>query len=342
MDDNLHHRFILPDRSYQGLVRSELRKMAQSAGFTGHRLGEIEIIIAEITSNLVKHAIKGGIILSRVISHPEKGIELIAIDNGPGMRMPTKMMEDGQSTKSTLGQGLGAIRRLSDLFDMYTLRTWGTIVLSRTYIKKGVKNSRYSFELNGIRVAKKEESKCGDAWSIRETDKILKLALIDGLGHGNSANAAAMVAVNTLVTNPANNPVDELRNLHDTLKKTRGAVVNVAHFDKKNKQLYYSGVGNISMRIITPNMSKGCFSYNGIVGHILPASLNNHQMQWNEKVDTVVMHSDGLTSRWDLQKYPGLLNHHGTVISAALYKDHNRGSDDSTVIVGKFAKRLNG
>ena len=169
-----------------------------------------------------------------------------------------------------------------------------------------------------------------------------KIFLIDGLGHGNSANAAAMVAVNTLVTNPANNPVDELRNLHDTLKKTRGAVVNVAHFDKKNKQLYYSGVGNISMRIITPNMSKGCFSYNGIVGHILPASLNNHQMQWNEKVDTVVMHSDGLTSRWDLQKYPGLLNHHGTVISAALYKDHNRGSDDSTVIVGKFAKRLNG
>jgi anti-sigma regulatory factor (Ser/Thr protein kinase) len=121
MADYQHRLFALPDRTYQGLVRSELRKLAESAGFKGHRLGEVEIIIAEITSNLVKYAQKKPFILARVIQDEGGGIELIAIDQGPGMRMPAKMMEDGLSTQNTLGQGLGAIRRLSHVFDLYSM-----------------------------------------------------------------------------------------------------------------------------------------------------------------------------------------------------------------------------
>src|ERR1700743_3327402 len=102
MADHPHSKFVLPDRTYQGLVRSELKKMAESAGFAGHRLGEAEIIIAEITSNLVKHATKGGQILARVIDRPSRGIEMIAFNSGPGMHKPVKMMEDGHSTSNTL------------------------------------------------------------------------------------------------------------------------------------------------------------------------------------------------------------------------------------------------
>ena len=75
-----HRRFALPDRSYQAIVRSEVRQMAEDAGFTGHRLGEVEIIIAEITSNLVKYADKGGVILARPLTNPGKGIEIIKTD----------------------------------------------------------------------------------------------------------------------------------------------------------------------------------------------------------------------------------------------------------------------
>src|SRR6478609_3425195 len=102
MADDQHHRFLLPDRSYQGIVRSELRKLAVASNFTGHRLCEIELIIAEITSNLVKHATKGGMILARTVRNKSGGFEIIAIDNGPGINLPLKMMEDGQSTKRTL------------------------------------------------------------------------------------------------------------------------------------------------------------------------------------------------------------------------------------------------
>ena len=338
MADYQHRLFALPDRTYQGMVRSELRKLAETAGFKGHRLGEIEIIIAEITSNLVKYAKKNPFILARIIQEDGGGIEMIAIDQGPGMRMPAKMMEDGHSTQKTLGQGLGAIRRLSNVFDLYSMAGWGTILLSKSFIEKGYKAATNIFTVDAVCVAKKDQVVCGDAWSVRRESKKLKIAMIDGLGHGSSAHTAALLAVETLDQHPKNQPTEELREIHEALKKTRGAVITIAHIDHLNHQMHYSGVGNISMKMVSTLNAKGCFSYNGIVGHILPASLNNHTLQINEKMDMLVMHSDGINSRWDLQKYPGLLQHHPAVICATIYKDHDRGNDDSTILVAKFAK----
>lgn len=337
-DGNVHVRLPLPDRSYQGMVRSELRRLAESAGFKGHRLAEIEIIIAEITSNLVKHATKGGVILAKKIVGKPPGIEFISIDNGPGMRSVTSMMEDGKSTSKTLGQGLGAIKRLSDVFDLYSLPGWGTVLFSRSYAAKmqGVVNG--FFEVNAISVPKKEQTVCGDAWSARVQGRKIKLAMIDGLGHGPTAHAAASLAVEKLAVLSKQEPKDELTTVHQELKKTRGAVITVAHIDTINHQLSYSGVGNIAMKMITPSLAKGFSSYNGIVGHIMPASLNTHTVIWNEKTDYLIMHSDGISTRWDVGKYPGILHHHCMLLCAAIYKDFDRGNDDSTILVGKMLK----
>jgi len=329
---------MLPDRSYQGMVRSELRKMAEGSGFKGHRLGEIEIIIAEITSNLVKHATKGAYILARSLKDIGGGIEMIAIDHGPGMRMLAKMMEDGHSTKKTLGQGLGAIRRLSSIFDLYSMAGWGTVLFSRSYLEKDFQTSSNTLMVETLCVAKKDQIVCGDAWSINSEGRFLKIAVIDGLGHGSAAHEAATLAVNKLRFHRKNRPTESLRELHEALKKTRGAVITIVQIDRVNQQLAYSGVGNISMKMISALGAKGCFSYNGIVGHILPGSLNDHFLQWNEKMDSVIMHSDGISSRWDIQKYPGILSHHPLVICASLYKDYDRGNDDSTILIAKFAK----
>ncbi|HTL10726.1 MAG TPA: ATP-binding protein [Chitinophagaceae bacterium] len=336
--DNVHVRFPLPDRSYQALVRSQLRQLAITAGFEGHRLGEIEIIIAEITSNIVKHTTKGGVILAKKLAGPEAGIEFIAIDDGPGMRRSAKMMEDGNSTTKTLGQGLGAIRRLSAVFDMFSLMGWGTVLFSRSYIDKQKAPPSSVFEINAICVAKKDQLLCGDAWSARVQGKKTKIALIDGLGHGAPAHAASSLAVEKLDHYSRLSPVEELQALHNELKKTRGAVVTIAHIDHGNNQLLYSGVGNISMKLLTPAIAKGCFSYNGIVGHIMPGFLNNQSFICNEKTDVLIMHSDGIGTRWDVNKYPGILQHHSVLLCAALYKDADRGTDDSTVLVGKMLK----
>jgi anti-sigma regulatory factor (Ser/Thr protein kinase) len=77
MAEPVHTRFHLPDRTYQAIVRADIKKIAESTGFTGYRLGEVEIIIAEITSNLVKHAAKGGTLLVRKIDGEQAGMEII-------------------------------------------------------------------------------------------------------------------------------------------------------------------------------------------------------------------------------------------------------------------------
>lgn len=335
MADASYTRFALPDRTYQAVIRAELRKKAEDAGFIGHRLGEAEIIIAEITSNLVKHAGKDCTILVRQLSDGKGGIELIAIDSGPGIRRPLKMMQDGQSTKNTLGQGLGAIQRLSNYFDLYSMPGWGTILYSRVHVDKKHNPAPENFDVSVLSVAKEKQVLNGDGWCMVNDGKKIRLVVIDGLGHGAAAHDAAQEAINSFKQFPKRNPTEQLRSLHESLRKTRGAVATIVYVDEKNRQLMYSGVGNISMKVISAANIHGCFSYNGIVGHIMPASLNDHLLQWNNKTDIIIMHSDGLTGRWDVKKYPGIMQHNLVLLCAALYKDHSRGNDDTTILAGR-------
>jgi anti-sigma regulatory factor (Ser/Thr protein kinase) len=338
MVDAPHSRFQLPDRSYQAIVRSELKRIADTAGFSGHRLGELEIIIAEITSNLIKHASKGGEILAKPFSLPGKGMEIIAIDNGPGMSRPLKMMEDGVSSSKTLGQGLGAIRRLSDNFDLYSLPGWGTVLWSRVFVDRKQVPPKNVIDISVLNTAKQGEEVSGDAWNFNRTAKNLRIMLIDGLGHGVQANIAAREALSSFRHNNTLRPSEQLRTMHADLKKTRGGVVSVVQIDEVNNQVVYSGVGNISMKLLSGGRSKGCFSYNGIVGHIMPSTLEDHQIHWDKQTDILVIHSDGVSARWDVAKYPGILQHSGMILCGALYKDFNRNNDDSTILVVKFVK----
>jgi hypothetical protein len=47
----------------------------------------------------------------------------------------------------------------------------------------------------------------------------------------------------------------------------------------------------------------------------------------------VVLHSDGLQTRWRLEAYPGLARRHPSLIAGVLYRDFTRGRDDVTVLV---------
>ena len=53
----------------------------------------------------------------------------------------------------------------------------------------------------------------------------------------------------------------------------------------------------------------------------------------------VVLHSDGLKSRWDLSLYPGLSVRHPALIAAVLYRDFARDHDDVTVFVVRADQR---
>jgi len=330
---NEPHRLIsLPNRTYQAVARSEIKRIAGAVGFDAKRMAELEIIIAEITSNIVKHTTSGGELLIKVLQDDRDGLEIIAIDNGPGVSNIAKMLEDGVSSTNTLGQGLGAIRRLADQFDIYSIKGWGTVLLARIFKERNTVSKKKNIEAGIIMVAKEGETECGDNYQFYIRGNQLKFALSDGLGHGKNAAIAARESLLAFKQNIVLPPNEQIKRIHECIKKTRGAVMNITHIDLTTKQAVYCGVGNIASRIQSAAKYKSCISYNGIVGHSIPTTLNNHVMLWN-KHDLLIIHSDGLSSRWDLQKYPSVTLRDRSIIAAVLYKDFFRKTDDVTIAV---------
>lgn len=326
------------------MIKKDLRKIAEKAGFSGSRLGEVEIIISEMTSNLVKHAFGEGEILVKTITEGEKtGLEFICIDNGPGMADPQRMLQDGTSTVGTLGQGLGAIARLSDDFEIFSRQALGTILLSRIFIERNnneilaPKLSKNNLELRTLMVSKPGETCCGDGWAFSRKFGIPTLLAVDGLGHGPEANNAAREAINYFLNTNERIPSVLLTSIHNHIRKTRGVVGAAISYDEKKKTLNYCGIGNISTRIFTHDAVKSFFSYNGIIGMNKPSSIHTQEFECEAPV-MVVITSDGIKSRWDLNKYPNIIKHEPSIIAALVYRDFARRTDDTLVTVLKTPK----
>ena len=331
-----HVRFPVPERSYVGITKREISKLAEMEGFDEAHRGKIDIVVSELASNLAKHGTLHGELLVRTyLKDDAPAIEILSVDNGPGMRDPGRMMEDGTSTYGSKGEGLGAIKRMSSEFDLYSSHGIGTVVLSRiTTSKSPFAKKKVGIEIGAVCIPKQGEQVSGDAWAFFEDQGNYCIAAVDGLGHGIDANKASLEAVDYFLTTKGPSPMHVLKNMHPTLKKTRGAVAGIAFLQPREGLLIYSGIGNIAARMISRETSKSLISYNGTVGLVIPSSFNDHTFPWN-KGTILVLHSDGVKTRWDLAKYPRLEACDVSVIAGMIYKDNNRGTDDALVIVAK-------
>jgi serine phosphatase RsbU (regulator of sigma subunit) len=155
----------------------------------------------------------------------------------------------------------------------------------------------------------------------------------DGLGHGPLAADASQAAVRIFRQNPRAGPVAILQAIHLGLRSTRGAAVAVADVDLDTRTIRYAGVGNIAGVVLTGEGSQSMVSHNGTVGH--EARRFQEFLYPFPAGAVLVMHSDGLTSRWGLGSYPGLAVRDSAVIAAILYRDFQRGNDDVTVVVAR-------
>ncbi len=335
MDNCTHVKLKVIDRSYVSFIKKEIKRLSEQVGFTPYKLAELDIVVAELISNILKHA-REGELLVKIIDTPNlQGLELISVDRGPGMANAEVMLTDGASSTNTLGQGLGSIKRLSDVFEIYSLPQWGTILLSRMYINKpDVADLKDSPKINALMIPKPGETECGDGWYKIESKRHVRLIALDGLGHGPEAAKAVYHAVKEFKVTGSMSPDDTVQLIHKNIRSTRGAVGMVLHLDKINNSISYVGLGNISARIIGYEKIKSLMSYNGIIGHSKPNTIKSYVAEWH-KNETLIVHSDGLKSRWDLNHLPNIMNHDGSVIAAALYKDFSRNTDDLLIIVTK-------
>lgn len=330
-----HLCFTVADRSYFALLKKEIHALAVQAGFSETKVGEVDIIVAEMVSNLVKHG-KGGKLLVKIVREQGiDGIEIISIDDGEGIADVSRMMTDGMSTTNTLGHGLGAIKRLSNLFQVYSQKEWGSIFLSRVF-KEELPYQKKGNEIRSVVVSKPGEEKCGDGFYCKINSESVRLFLGDGLGHGAEAAKAVNAAIQEFKLCNENDGPDILRHIHKSVRKTRGLVATVALFNKKQKQWRICGVGNIATRLFNGIEVKNNFTYNGIIGYNIPTTMKDQEIK-AENAQVLVLCSDGIKTKWDLLKYPGILKYDLSILTAVIFKDYARFTDDMSVV----AVRLN-
>ena len=337
MDDREQLVFNVEDRSYFALLKKAIHAMAVSMEFSEERTGKLDIIVAEMVTNLVKHA-GGGQLIARKLNDKQwgPGIELLALDNGPGIPDLRKMLKDGISTRNTLGQGLGAIHRLSNKCEIYSLKDWGTIVLSRIFKQSpGSYNKSGNTIIRGLAIPKPGEEVCGDGFYYKVTKDKVKLFLGDGLGHGKDAAIAVNEAIRIFSHSFEERPADMIREIHREVRKTRGLVACIAIFHFRERLWRVCGVGNILAKVSSHLSNKNYVAHNGIIGYNIPTTLKDQEIPY-EPGQHFIMCSDGIKTRWELAKFPAILNYDLSILSAAIYKDQARHTDDASVLSAKI------
>jgi anti-sigma regulatory factor (Ser/Thr protein kinase) len=303
------------------------------------RRGAVALAATEMATNLVKHAGRGKMLIQKVRENSSAGLRLISVDKGPGIANMGNAMRDGHSTAGSMGSGLGAIRRVSDIFEVYSSSGAGTLVRAEFWKGKHDHMLKGGFiETGVVSEPLRGEVECGDGWGIRRFADSLTLMVVDGLGHGILAAEAAHEAERVLAEAKDISPAHLLQDVHDALRKTRGAAVAVAKINPEKGLLTFSGVGNASAAIVSAGVSRSMASHNGTVGHHVQR-LQEFTYPWNAD-SILIMHSDGLASRWDLGLYPGIWNKHPSIIAAILHRDFCRGRDDVTVLAAKDCVNL--
>ena len=306
---------------------------AEQIGMAESDRSNVAISVTEMATNVIKHASRGKIMADPIQKNGSPGLRILAFDKGPGISNVAAALEDGRSTAGTAGNGLGAIRRLATHFDIYSYPAKGTCVLAEFFSHDRAPRNENHAEIGVVSVPYPGETVSGDGWSSKTVPGGLLLMLADGLGHGFYAAEAAREVERLVKETASTSPAAILQDVHDALRKTRGAAVAIAAIDRESRRLCFAGVGNISATLLTRQNSRGMASHNGTAGHEI-RKLQEFVFPWDPE-NLLVMHSDGLSGRWDLADYPGIWNKSASIIAAVLYRDFARGRDDATVLVTK-------
>lgn len=322
-----HTAIKVSDASQIGEARRTALRVSQTLGLSETQAGAAAIIATELATNLSRYATAGQVLIG---ASADNRLDILSVDSGPGLDAQ-RCMQDGFSSGGTPGNGLGAVRRLSEEFDIYSTEQ-GTVVFSR--LDKPSRSPLYArrhFEIGALSVPAPGESVCGDSWYIDLDDSQLRVLVADGLGHGPDAAAAADAATDLFKRSNQLGPKDFILQAHDALSGTRGAALASASLSLASTQLRYAGIGNIGGTLLFTGESRGLMSHNGTVGARM-RTVQEIECEW-PRGWLLALYSDGIQNRWDLRKYPGLQSHHPAVIAGVLVRDFTRGRDDLTVVI---------
>ena len=315
------------DPSAAAACRGAAATLASRLGFPAPRADELALAVTEAATNLHKHARRGSMLLRITRDGHRPGIELITIDAGPGFRDTGAALRDGYSTSGTLGIGLGAISRLADFYDLYSVPGHGTALVARFWPMPGEVQPRHAGLVRPIA----GETECGDVFGAAETEAGVTGVLCDGLGHGPLAATAAARGVAAVLEDPAAEPAALVERAHRRIAGTRGGAIGVVQV--AGEVIRFAGLGNIAAVILADGARRSMLSVPGIAGH---QARTIRQFEYPAPAGAaIILHSDGISNRWEPGALPGLNARDPLVIAAALLAEAGTRRDDAGLLVLK-------
>jgi anti-sigma regulatory factor (Ser/Thr protein kinase) len=317
-------------------ARRSVDELAASLRWSGDAHASLALAVTEVATNLVKHGGGGLIAARRITRHESTGMEIIALDCGRGMANVAHSMRDGHSTAGSPGLGLGSIARIATQLEIYSQAGKGT-ALRFEFWPSAPTPDEPAGPVGIAGAPKRGQQESGDGWAVHSARDTQAVIVVDGLGHGPEAASAARAAVTAMAAQPLIGPAEQMERLHGALRPTRGAAASVAVLRTLAETGTFCGVGNVSGVTRVAGRTRTLVCNNGTLGHQMRRTL---AFEFPFPHDALlVMHTDGVSTSWTFDAYPGLESRHPALIAGVLFRDHRRGNDDATVVVVRNRQR---
>lgn len=336
-----HAAFPIDDASRIGEARRHASSISTDLKWGEVEAGRLALVITELGTNLLRHAKHGRLLIAARLAFDD--IEVISIDEGPGMASLDRSMADGYSTGGgSPGTGLGAIRRLSSTFEVHSAVPAGTVCVAR--IARTKDNSGqvpaqgpYHFAYGAICLPIRGESVCGDGWGVALDGSRATAIVADGLGHGPHAAAASQAALDIFIESAHGDLRHFVEQAHSRLQVTRGAALCVLRIDGEAQTVQSAGAGNVAVRVVSGVFDRSMITQHGTVG--IQIRKPDQSVLDMPQHGVVIVHSDGLMARWDTAPIQAVLERDPILAAAILFRDFSRGRDDATVVVIRQEER---
>jgi serine/threonine-protein kinase RsbT len=110
-----------------------VKELLSHMGFDEIQQSLIASAASELSTNIIRYATCGTVLIRSITSGKKMGIEIIASDNGPGIKDINQALENHYSTGKGLGLGLPSVKRIMDDFEIQSATGQGTRVTVRKW-----------------------------------------------------------------------------------------------------------------------------------------------------------------------------------------------------------------
>jgi serine phosphatase RsbU (regulator of sigma subunit) len=184
------------------------------------------------------------------------------------------------------------------------------------------------------------EAESGDLSVVLLTPGGALVGVVDGLGHGEEAAAAAKVAVSVLESHPVEPVVSLVRLCHEELRATRGVVVSLASIDAVEGVMTWVGVGNVEGILLRADLqaqpaTESLLLRGGVVGGAELPPLSGAVLRIFPG-DTLIFATDGIRSGFAAGLTAGIAPQ---LLANRILRHHTRNTDDALVLAARFLER---